>query len=156
MAKKEMNKLSDKMPPSKLNKNYLIPLEEGHIGRVMDEVIHQSSLEELSYYHESPRSPINLTYSFLGNCQKYGINVVSVEKQTDLISNTKEFPFGPMGSVFSREVRNGSWPAIWAVNDVTKGINQRCGNSNQGQIGSVLVSGVYVYRDGQWWEWIGD
>ena len=98
----------------------------------------------------------DFTMTFLEACEKHGISVVSVQTRTDLIPETKTFPFGVKGSVFSDDVRVGGLPAIWqAVSDA--GLKSGCGNGNQMQIDCAkLVDGVYELKDGKWRRVDGD
>ena len=98
----------------------------------------------------------DFTMTFLEACQKNGISIVSIQTKTDLIPETKTFPFGVRGSVFSDDVSVGGWPAIWlAVRDA--GLQDGCGNGNQMQTNcSKLVDGVYELKDGKWRRIDGD
>ena len=94
----------------------------------------------------------DFTRTFLAECKKQGIDVVSIGKKTKLIRETMTFPFSLDGSVFADKETDG-WPTIWKVCDA---FNIRgCGNHNQHFIDdkhrALLVDGVYILKNGVWY-----
>jgi len=158
--KKGNSQLSTHIPVDLLPKDYLInPWDEGgSIYHLQSRIIDSLCLEDYAYFYEDELSSINVMPRFLENCRQVGIDVVSVLTSTQLIHESTSFPFRPHSSVFSRPMKYNGRPAIWEATKFTRGLETSAGNRNQRQIVNTdsLIAGVYVYKDGQWWNWIGE
>lgn len=115
--------------------------------------------EEIKSVHEELTSLISaftyaldFTSGFLECCEKHGIKIVAIQRQTKLIPESVGFVFGADGSVFASE-REGDWPAIWAAVE-EYGISGGAGNGGQHQISRTaqekLIDGVYQLIDCKW------
>lgn len=92
------------------------------------------------------------TQTFLDECGKSGIKVVSIGKKSELVPATVNFPFGCSGSVFQNsEVRDKyGWPAIWGVVGRLN-IGGGCGNTDQYSVKDCpLIEGVYELKGKTW------
>lgn len=109
-------------------------------------------LNELKSLESAYLEAEDFTNKFLDECEKRGIELVSIQTRTDLIPASMSFPFGTSHSVFAPGKYDG-WPAIWRVVEAL-GISGGCGNTDQMQISraaqSLLIDGVYTYKSGAW------
>lgn len=109
----------------------------------------QNQVDELVKAYAEAR---NFTESFLACCKKHGVEIVSIQKETEYVPSSVGFTFGARGNVFAEERENG-WPAIWSVAQETDTYGG-CGNGGQAQLNRLgqvmLVDGVYELKDGTW------
>lgn len=94
----------------------------------------------------------DFTEKFLKCCSKHRVKVVAIQSQTDLIKESKTFPFGVGGSVFAEGESDG-WPVIWRICE-EYGVSGACGNHNQHSLNQTgkakLIDGVYRFENGKW------
>lgn len=92
-----------------------------------------------------------LTIRLLEKCQKAKIKIVSIGVESDLLPETKSWPFDHSGSIFTDNVEINGWPAIWRVLDEMPGLGNGCGNSNQKQANTdLLIEGTYQFKNKKW------
>ena len=90
------------------------------------------------------------TAELLRRCAKRKIVKVAIDRAHKSIPSSISHPFGMFGNVFTNEVKENGWPAIWRVVE-EMGISEGCGNGSQHQINSSkLIDGVYHLKNGVW------
>ncbi|MDZ7905155.1 MAG: hypothetical protein U5N55_04830 [Cypionkella sp.] len=102
------------------------------------------------------------TSNILQACSDLKVGLVGIGKRTDEFKDSKDYPFGPSGSVFAdgreieyyqvkgvRKQKKDTWPIAWAIAR-NAGVAAGCGNSGQHQVNGEFLDGVYRCKDGVW------